>query len=44
MGPGTYEVTLEFVSTRQSADPAQVPWLDEIRGNRHLNDSLSQVI
>ena len=44
VGPGTYEVRLDIVSTHQSADPAQIPWLAEILGDQHLNDSFSEVI
>lgn len=44
VGPGTYEVRCDFVMTHQSADPAQIPWLEELRGNQHLSDLHSEVI
>lgn len=44
VGPETYEVSMEFVATVQSANPAQIPWLDEIRRDQQLNDSFSEVI
>lgn len=44
VGPGTYEVRLDIVSTHQSPDPAQIPWLAEIRRDQHLNDTFSEVI
>lgn len=44
VGPGTYEVPLDVVTTNQSAGPAQIPWLAEIRAKQPLNDSFSGVI
>ncbi len=44
VGPNTYEVRLDIVSTLQSTDPAQIPWLAEIRGQQNLNDTFSEVI
>ncbi|MDQ0096261.1 hypothetical protein [Paeniglutamicibacter psychrophenolicus] len=44
VGPGTYEVRCDVVPTHQGPGPAQIPWLKEIRGDQHLNDSYSGVI
>jgi hypothetical protein len=44
VGPGTYEVRCDVVPTHQGPGPAQIPWLEEIRGDQHLNDCYSGVI
>ena len=44
VGPETYEVRCDVVPTHQGPGPAQIPWLEEIRGDQHLNDSCSEVI
>lgn len=44
VGPGTYEVRCDVVPTHQGPGPAQIPWLEENRGDQHLHDSYSGVI
>lgn len=38
------EVRFHFVATRQPADPAQIPWLDEISGSHDVNEASSGII
>ncbi len=44
VGPDTYDVRCDVVSTRQGADPAQIPWLEEVGGGSHPHDTVSGVI
>ena len=38
------EVRFHFVVTRQPADPAQIPWLDEISSSHVVNEASSGII
>jgi hypothetical protein len=44
VGPDTFEVKLEFVPTRQDADPARIPWIDEIRAGHRVEDAFPGII
>ncbi|WP_411733307.1 hypothetical protein [Paeniglutamicibacter sp.] len=38
------KVRFRFVATRQSADPAQLPWLEEMSDSQHVNGTFSGII
>ena len=38
------EVRFHFVATGQPADPAQLPWLDEISGSHDVNEASSGTV
>ena len=44
VGPDTFELRLEIVPADQGADPARIPWIDEIRAGNRVEDAFPGII